>query len=131
MVYHEVLLALLGHTGGLIVSKPTRELAEGRGSSEWDASAEHGLRVNEDLAHLMLPYERAMVERAAQIGHVFAQIEAFTCRVRIGPSQGAKKQDGDMGECRSEQPALRCAIVSENRIAFPSHTLCTSIVGMV
>ena len=64
MVYHEVLLAMLGHTGGLITSSNGK------------------LKVREEFDFL-LPHERALVERAARTGQIFAEIESFMRQVRV------------------------------------------------
>jgi hypothetical protein len=75
MVYHEVLLAMLGHTGGLLVC------TDGK------------LKVRDEFDFLM-PHERCLVERVAQTGHTFAEIEAFIRRVRTA----SRKENGVVRE---------------------------------
>ena len=75
MVYHEVLLAMLGHTGGLLVH------SDGK------------LKVRDEFDFL-LPHERCLIERVAQTGFTYAEIEAFIRRVRTG----SRKENGVIRE---------------------------------
>ena len=65
MVYHEVLLAMLGYTGGLLVCLNGR------------------LKIREEF-DFILPHEKSLVERVAQTGQIYAEVDGFVRRVRTG-----------------------------------------------
>ena len=64
MVMHEALLALLGHTGALVV----------RGKDGTFAVSEH--------VDFLVDYEKAVLQRVAASGHTYISLDAFVRTVR-------------------------------------------------
>jgi hypothetical protein len=63
MVQHEALLALLGHTGGLIRSE------------------KEGFKVAPHVTFL-LDYEKTLLERVSSLGHTYLQLASFVKKVQ-------------------------------------------------